>query len=138
MSTQNATTQKFDASNANHETTRVGEMVVLHLGDSIHNVVNYEHDDGPRDHTYTVTDDGCSCPSAKYNPGSCKHEDAVSVAREQSESDDVETSRPVDERVSGPHTGYDKHGQADHTFWRCEDCDVEAIHRDALGEGCDC
>lgn len=47
------------------------------------NVANHSHDDGSKNHTYTVTveDDGrtthCTCPSDKYHEGACKHRVAV-------------------------------------------------------------
>ncbi|GAA0255811.1 hypothetical protein ACFFQF_16335 [Haladaptatus pallidirubidus] len=34
-----------------------------------------------------------------------------------------------DECISGPHTGYDKYGNVDHTYWQCDGCGAEAIRK---------
>ena len=34
-----------------------------------------------------------------------------------------------DERVSGPHTGYDTYGNVDHRYWTCADCGAEATRK---------
>jgi hypothetical protein len=41
-----------------------------------------------------------------------------------------------DERISGPYTGYDKHGNVDHTYWTCENCGAEATRKGALTDCC--
>ncbi|SIR89335.1 hypothetical protein SAMN05421858_4409 [Haladaptatus litoreus] len=41
-----------------------------------------------------------------------------------------------DERISGPHTGYDTYGNIDHTYWTCEDCGAEATRKGALTDCC--
>ena len=68
---------------------------------------------------YTVTDNNCTCPSAKYHGTPCKHMRAV----EQ-------------ERVSGPYTGYDKYGNIDHHYWTCERCGAEATDKSGLEDCC--
>jgi rubrerythrin len=78
-----------------------------------------------KNHTYTVTPDSCTCPDFRFRRKDkgekCKHMKAVE--REQ-------------ERISGPYTGYDKYGNVDHHYWRCERCGAEAIREDALEDCC--
>lgn len=64
-------------------------MIVVDVASGIWNVANFEHDD-VSEHTYTVDEDGCNCPAAKWHSGKCKHEDAVDKARQRDADDDCD------------------------------------------------
>lgn len=41
--------------------------------------------------------------------------------------------------ISGPHLEFDKYGRATGaTFWRCEQCGTECIHRSDVEDECEC
>ncbi|WP_231189196.1 hypothetical protein [Haladaptatus sp. DYF46] len=59
------------------------------------------------------------------------------IAVENAIDDGTLDAFPSDEeRISGPYTGYDKYGNADHTYWKCEDCGTEATRKGALTDCC--
>ncbi|WP_423744768.1 hypothetical protein V5735_01615 (plasmid) [Haladaptatus sp. SPP-AMP-3] len=39
-------------------------------------------------------------------------------------------------RITGPYTGYDCYGNADHTYWKCEACGAEATRKSGLDDCC--
>lgn len=113
------------------EKTQIGEMIVVRAAPGIHNVANYEHgSDNVNEHTYSVTaEHGCSCPAAKYHDGLCKHEQAVLDADDLQ----VEDNEPS---ITGPHTGFNAYGQADHHYFRCERCGLETTDDALASRGC--
>lgn len=109
----------------------------------------------------------CTCPADTYHEGACKHRVAVartepvlmaalrSIAEDRDDDgshDDEpelvtdggvvehehEADTDADDRITGPHTGYDRLGNAEHSYYRCEACGDEAIRRRDLVDGHDC
>ncbi|WP_435158828.1 hypothetical protein [Haladaptatus sp. DFWS20] len=77
----------------------------------------------------------CTCPHPVYSQSSYKHTAAVENATNDGTLEAF-PSEDEDERISGPYTGYDKYGNVDHTYWKCENCGAEATRKDALTDCC--
>jgi hypothetical protein len=102
-------------------------------------VTNESHEN-PADHQYTVSIDdvtkelmACTCPHHVHRNAFCKHMAAVGT-----ETDDgtLDAFPSDDERISGPHTGYDTYGKVDHKYWQCEYGGAEATRKGALTDCC--
>ncbi|WP_458186575.1 hypothetical protein [Haladaptatus sp. NG-WS-4] len=75
----------------------------------------------------------CTCPHHVHRNTFCKHMAAVENATDDGTLDAFPSD---DERISGPHTGYDKYGTVDHNYWKCENCGAEATQKGALTDCC--
>ncbi|WP_227778060.1 hypothetical protein [Haladaptatus pallidirubidus] len=63
----------------------------------------------------------------------CKHMAAVENATVDGT---LEAFPTEDECISGPYTGYDKYGNIDHNYRKCEHCGAEATRKDTLTDCC--
>jgi hypothetical protein len=43
-----------------------------------------------------------------------------------------ESAGTTDARITGPHLGYNRFGEIDHTYWQCQRCGAESVHRGDL------
>ncbi|WP_084156881.1 SWIM zinc finger family protein [Haladaptatus cibarius] len=111
--------------------TVIGEQFTVVNVDE--NKTNIRNDD--KNTIYTVTHESgnassCTCPHFCYKVAYCKHMAAVESTL--IDSDDDSTKK----EISGPYTGFDKYGNFDHTYWKCESCGAEATDEAALKECC--
>ena len=102
-------------------------------------VTNESHDN-PEEHQYVVTLDdvtedamACTCPHHVHRSVFCKHMAAVATATDDGTLTAFPSEEDDNERISGPYTGYDKYGNVDHRYWRCEECGRESTDKRALG-----
>ncbi|WP_390185371.1 hypothetical protein [Haladaptatus pallidirubidus] len=78
----------------------------------------------------------CTCPHHVHRNAFCKHMAAVEDATDNGTLEAFPSEDDKDERISGPHTGYDKYGNVDHTYWQCGGCGAEATRKGALTDCC--
>ncbi|GAA0236157.1 SWIM zinc finger family protein [Haladaptatus pallidirubidus] len=99
--------------------------------------------ENPAEHQYVVTLDdvtgdamACTCPHHVHRSAFCKHMAAVENATDDGTLEAFPSEDNDDERISGPYTGYDKDGNVDHNYWKCEHCGAEATRKGALTDCC--
>jgi hypothetical protein len=85
-----------------------------------------------------VTEDlmACTCPHHLHRTAVCKHMTAVETATNDGTLEAFLSEENDDDRISGPHTGYDTYGNVDHKYWTCENCGAEATRKGALTDCC--
>ncbi len=69
----------------------------------------------------------CTCPHHVHRNAFCKHMAAVENATDDGKPEAFPSEDDEDECIGGPYTGYDKYGNADHTYWKCDRCGAEVI-----------